>query len=326
MGPIPPRHSRGVNINDDPPSPPPPARHDPGRRRGLPAGRDPHAAGSCRGVQLQVRQQLAGDASAQHPHHRGRGARAREDRRQGRDQGVPQQPAGLRHRHAEPAALGRARVLHPLRPDPGDPGAGRLDQRRGLRLQGLQPGLADHGRRAGRAGAGRDRQARPLCLRQDVRQRLSPDHQRQQADQDAGRSLGLQDPRSGGSAVDQPVQGLRRLADLDQLQRGLHRAADPRGRRPGEPAVADRHGQALRSAEIRRHHQPHVGRLLVPGQQEVVRGDARQPARDRRGRVQRLRPRRARGPRQDEQHRRRHPEGQGHAVRRDRCGSLPRAC
>ena len=50
-------------------------------------------------------------------------------------------------------------------PDPVDPGAGRLDQRRGLRLQGLRPGVAGDGRRAGRPGARRDRQARPLCLR-----------------------------------------------------------------------------------------------------------------------------------------------------------------
>jgi len=49
----------------------------------------PHSTGSRRRVQLQVRQQLAGNAPAQRPHHRGRGARAGEDRRQGRDQGIP---------------------------------------------------------------------------------------------------------------------------------------------------------------------------------------------------------------------------------------------
>src|SRR5471030_2933284 len=125
-------------------------------------------------------------------------------------------------------------------------------------------------------------------------------------------------------AVDQHVQGVRRFADHDQLQRGLQRAADSRGRWPGEPAVADRHGQALRSAEVRRHHQPHVGRLLVPGQQEGVRRAAREPARDRRGGVQCLGADRARRPRQDEQHGGRHAEGQGPAVRRDRCRGLPR--
>ena len=42
---------------------------------------------------------------------------------------------------------GAHRVLHPVGPDPVDAGAGGLDQRRRLRLQGLQPGLAGDGRR-----------------------------------------------------------------------------------------------------------------------------------------------------------------------------------
>ena len=59
-----------------------------------------------------------------------------------------------------------------------------------------------------------------------------------QADHDAGRPEGLQDPRAGVAALDLDVQGVRRRADLDQLHRGLFGAADQDRRRPGEPAGA----------------------------------------------------------------------------------------
>ena len=54
--------------------------------------------------------------------------------------------------------------------------------------------------------------------------------------------------------------------DLDQFQRGLFGAADQGGRRPGEPARDHLDRQAVRGAEVLLADQPHVGRLLVPGQ------------------------------------------------------------
>ena len=74
---------------------------------------------------------------------------------------LPEQPARLRHRHAEPGALRRRRVLHAVRPDPVDAGAGRLDQRHRLRVPGLRHGLEGDGRRPRRPCPRRDRQGRP---------------------------------------------------------------------------------------------------------------------------------------------------------------------
>jgi hypothetical protein len=45
------------------------------------------------------------------------------------------------------------------------------------------------------------------------------------------------------------------VADADQLWGSLQRVTDRAGRRPGEPAHPDRHGQALRSPEVLQHHQ-----------------------------------------------------------------------
>ena len=59
----------------------------------------------------------------------------------------------------------------------GDVGARGRHQRRGLRLRRLRPGLERDGRRARRPCSRRDRQGRPLRLREDVGQRLPPDHQ-----------------------------------------------------------------------------------------------------------------------------------------------------
>ena len=197
----------------------------------------------------------------------------------GRPPDFPEQPARLRHRHAEPAPLRRHRVLHPVRPDPVDPGAGGLDQRHRLRLHGLRHGLEGDGRRARRLRARRDRQGRSRRHGEDLGQRLPPDHVLDQADQRPRRLQGLQDPRAGVAAVDLDVQGVRRLADLDQFQRGLFRAADQDRRGPGKSAGADLDRQALRGAEILLADQPHVGRLLVPGQPPRLGGAAAGPAR-----------------------------------------------
>ena len=103
------------------------------------------------------------------------------------------------------------------------------------------------------------------------------------------RLQGLQDPRAGVAAVDLDVQGVRRLARLDQFQRGLFRAADQDRRRPGKSAGADLDGETLRGAEILLADQPHVGRLLVPRQSPRLGEGAGGSARHRRQEYQRRR-------------------------------------
>ncbi len=53
---------------------------------------------------------------------------------------------------------------------------------------------------------------------------------------------------------------------LDQFQRGVFVVADQGGGRRRRSAGADFHGEALRGAGLLLADQPHVGRLLVPGQ------------------------------------------------------------
>ena len=117
-------------------------------------------------------------------------------------------------------------------------------------------------------------------VRQDVGQRLPPDHHQQQADQRAERSQGPEAARAGEPAVHLDVPRARHLADRDQLRRGLHRAADQDGRRPGKSARADRCGEVLRGAEVLLAHRPHVGRLLDGGEPPQLRAAAAGPARD----------------------------------------------
>ena len=102
-----------------------------------------------------------------------------------------------------------------------------------------------------------------------------------------GRPQGLQDPRAGVAAVDLDVQGVRCGARLDQLQRGLLRAADQDRRGPGKSAGDHLDRQALRGAEVLLADQPHVGRLLVPGQPPRLGSAAGRRAGDRRQEHQR---------------------------------------
>ncbi len=247
----------------------------PARRRRRPRPAGALRAGPDGGVQLQVREQPAGGASDERA--RQGDGRRHPRRHQGPrlDRDLPEQPARLGHRHAEPGALGRHRVLHPLRPDPLDPGAGRFHHRHRLRLQQLRRSVEGARRRPRRLCEEGDRQVGPGGDGPHLGQRLSPDHLVDQADQHRRRPEGLQDPRPGLAAVDLDVQGLRGLAGLDQLQRGLQRAAVEGRRRPGKSARHHRHGQALRSAEVLLAHQPHVGRLLVPGQRQGLGAAAR---------------------------------------------------
>ena len=251
-------------------------------------------------IHLQIRQQPAGVASDERPRQGDGGGDQDRDQRPLRHADFPEQPARLRHRHAEPGALRRHRVLHAVGPDPGDAGAGGLDQRHRLRVPGLRHGLEGDGRRSRRLCARRNRQGQSRGHGQDLGQRLSPDHVVDQADQRPRRLQGLQDPRAGVAAVDLDVQGVRRLAGLDQFQRGLFGAADQDRRRPGKSAGADLDRQAVRSAEILLADQPHVGRLLVPGQPPRLGGAAGRPPRHRRQEHQRGRGQGARRHRQAE--------------------------
>ena len=61
-----------------------------------------------------------------------------------------------------------------------------------------------------------------------------------------------------GRLAREDVQALRREPDADGVLRGVHRAADRRDRRPGEPLRADRLGQVPGSAEVPVHHRPCV--------------------------------------------------------------------
>jgi hypothetical protein len=100
-------------------------------------------------------------------------------------------------------------------------------------------------------------------------------------------STRLQDPGAGFAAVDLDVQGVRRLARLDQFQRSLFGAADQNRRRPGKSAGVDLDREAVRSAEILFANQSHVGRLLVSRQSSRLGEAARGPAHDRRQKHQR---------------------------------------
>ena len=111
-----------------------------------------------------------------------------------------------------------------------------------------------------------DRHDRLGGIRQDVGQRLPPDHDQQQADQRAERSQRAQAARAGEPALHLDVPRARHRADRDQLRRGLHGAADEDRRRPGESARPDRGREVLRGAEVLLAHRPHVGRLLDGGE------------------------------------------------------------
>ena len=75
------------------------------------------------------------------------------------------------------------------------------------------------------------------------------------------RSARLQDSPAGGAVSDFVVPPSRRLADRDQLQRGLQRVADRHRGRAGKPAGSDRHRQAVRGAEILQPDQPCLVRV-----------------------------------------------------------------
>ena len=79
-------------------------------------------------------------------------------------------------------------------------------------------------------------------------QRLPRDHLLDQADPDAGRPQGIQDPRPRLAHPDVAVSGARGGSHPDQLQRALLGPADQAGGGPGEPAADHRHRQAVRGA------------------------------------------------------------------------------
>ena len=188
--------------------------------------------------------------------------------RPARNPDLPQQPARRRHRHAEPGALGRHRVLHPLRPHPGDAGAGRLDQRHRLRLEGLRPGVAGDGRRARRL-CPRRRSPRPAsspstrCGTTAIRQ-ITVEHQADQhapttsrASRSACRSARCGPRCSRRSAP-------RRPASISARSIRRCRPRSSRARRTRSSIIQI--GKLYEVQKYCSHDQPHVGRLLVPRQ------------------------------------------------------------
>ena len=133
-----------------------------------------------RRVQPEIRQRPAGCPPDQQARRRGVRCDPRGHQRTGRHPDLPQQPARRQHRHAEPGAVGRARHLHggiAAR----QRGAGVVDQQHRLRVPRLRGRVGRGRRRPRRPHPPADRQHRPRGLRQDVGQRLPPDHQQQQA-------------------------------------------------------------------------------------------------------------------------------------------------
>ena len=95
--------------------------------------------------------------------------------------------------------------------------------------------MGGDGRRSGRLYPRANRQGQPDRDGQDLGQRLSPDHDEHQAGSKARRFPRHEAARAGIPAMDVDVQGVGRVASLDQLQRGLFGATDQNCRRPGEP-------------------------------------------------------------------------------------------
>ena len=158
-------------------------------------------------MDLQIRQQSSRHASDERARSGNGGRHQAGDRRPLRSADFPVEPAWLRHRHAEPNPLRRRRVLHAVGADPVDAGAGRLDQRLGLRVSGLRHGMEGDGRRSRRLCARADRQGQSRRHGQDLGQRLPPDHDLDQTDSDAGRFQRHEVARAAVAAVDLDVQG-----------------------------------------------------------------------------------------------------------------------
>ena len=136
----------------------------------------------------------------------------------------------------------------------------------GFAFPNYDSGLEGDGRRARRLCARPDHQGQPRRDGQDLGQRLPPDHQLQQADPDARRSEGLQDPRAGEPALDLDVHApsaRRRPASTSPRSIPRCRPRWSTARRTRWRSSPRRSSSRCRNSL---HDQPHVGRLLVPGQ------------------------------------------------------------
>ena len=130
------------------------------------------------------------------------------------------------------------------------PGAGVLDPDRGLRLPRRRPHarLLRQRLRQGdgrpRRGAARDQDPRPHLLRHPPGRAEAG-----QGDQDPRRHGRDQAPHARRRRLAVPRAGARRQPDADGLRRGLHRPADRRHRRPGQPAAERAEHEVLRGDE-----------------------------------------------------------------------------
>ncbi len=107
-------------------------------------------------------------------------------------------------------------------------------------------------------------EGRPLRVREDVGQRLPPDHQRRQADRERQGHGRPEDPRAGEPAQHLDVQGAVGASPTSLQFSEVYSALQTKDRRRAGKSAADHPGrQALRGAEVLLAHQPHLGRLLV---------------------------------------------------------------
>ena len=127
---------------------------------------------------------------------------------------------------------------------------GVLDPDRGLRLPRRRP-HARLLRQRLRQGDGRPRRgaARHQDPRADLLRHPPGRAEAGEGDQDPRRHGRDQAPHARRRRLAVPRQGARRQPDADGLCRGLHRAADRRDRRPGQPAAERREHEVLRGDE-----------------------------------------------------------------------------
>ena len=193
---------------------------------------------------------------------------------------LSQQRARRRHRDDLAGDLRRAGDVQPAGRSAGAAQSGLRHSGVGFAFPDYGPCLGGDGRRTRQHAARRGGADRPLLPGQGLRPRLPPDHHADQADHQPRRPARLQDPPAGGAVSDFAVPPSRRLADRDQLQRGIQRVADRHRRRAGKPAGADRHRQAVRGAEILQPDQPCLVRLPRRVQRRRVEAAAAGPAGD----------------------------------------------
>ena len=217
------------------------------------------------------------------PEERGRvrEARERQARRQGEGRHVRLEPAGRRLGDDPEAEARHAR--HGAAVD-GDELAGRPLRRVRDALHREEPrphGEDREGDLLGEARA-RGREEGPQGPR-GLGERRAAHHEQQAADQGARRPGRHQAARARGQVAREDVPGVRRQPQPDEVLRAVHRAADGRDGRAGEPVHADLLGKAAGGAEVPVAVGPRVHARLPHRRQDEVGVAAARRAQDPRG-------------------------------------------